>query len=113
MAQTDFLRYIDSLAQTHQVIYTTHSPFMINSDRLHQVRVVEDKPNIGTVVSDNLSGSDPKTIFPLQAALGWNIAQNLFIAKQNLLVEGVSELALLQSMSRAVEDGGGEGCSRA
>ncbi|HGM7797455.1 TPA: AAA family ATPase [Pseudomonas aeruginosa] len=109
MAQTDFLRYIDSLAQTHQVIYTTHSPFMINSDRLHQVRVVEDKPNIGTVVSDNLSGSDPKTIFPLQAALGWNIAQNLFIAKQNLLVEGVSELALLQSMSRAVEDGGGRG----
>ncbi|WP_223437892.1 MULTISPECIES: AAA family ATPase [unclassified Pseudomonas] len=109
LAQTDFLHYIDSLAETHQVIYTTHSPFMINSDRLHQVRVVEDKPNVGTVISDNLSSSDPKTIFPLQAALGWNIAQNLFIAKQNLLVEGVSELALLQSMSRAVEESGGKG----
>lgn len=109
LAQTDFLRYIDHLAKSHQVIYTTHSPFMINSDRLHQVRVVEDKPAVGTVISDNLSGSDAKTIFPLQAALGWNIAQNLFIAKHNLLVEGVSELTLLQTMSKVVEAAGGKG----
>ncbi len=109
LAQNDFLRYIDHLAESHQVIYTTHSPFMVHSDRLHQVRVVEDKPKIGTVISDNLSGSDSKTIFPLQAALGWNLAQNLFIAKQNLLVEGVSELAILQAMSKVVEDEGGKG----
>ncbi|MDR6357373.1 energy-coupling factor transporter ATP-binding protein EcfA2 [Pseudomonas psychrotolerans] len=98
LAQSDFLRYIDHLAESYQVIYTTHSPFMVNSDRLYQVRVVEDKPKIGTIISDNISGSDAKTIFPLQAALGWNIAQNLFISKQNLLVEGVSELAILQAM---------------
>jgi predicted ATP-dependent endonuclease of OLD family len=109
LAQSDFLRYIDNLAESHQVIYTTHSPFMVHSDRLHQVRVVEDKLNIGTVISANLSGSDSKTIFPLQAALGWNIAQNLFIAKQNLVVEGVSELAILQAMSKAVEDEGNKG----
>lgn len=109
LAQSDFLRYIDDLAETHQVIYTTHSPFMVNSDRLHQVRVVEDKPRQGTVISSNLSGSDAKTIFPLQAALGWNIAQNLFIAERNLLVEGISELTVLQAMSRAVEETGGEG----
>ncbi|WP_213941349.1 AAA family ATPase [Pseudomonas sp. dw_612] len=109
LAQTDFLTYIDHLATNHQVIYTTHSPFMVNSDRLHQVRAVEDKEKIGTVISENLSGSDSKTIFPLQAALGWNIAQNLFIAKQNLLVEGVSELSILQAMSKIVEDNGGIG----
>ena len=109
LAQSDFLRYIDDLAETHQVIYTTHSPFMVNSGRLHQVRVVEDKPRQGTVISSNLSGSDSKTIFPLQAALGWNIAQNLFIAERNLLVEGVSELIVLQAMSRAVEETGGIG----
>lgn len=109
LAQSDFLRYIDNLAESHQVIYTTHSPFMVHSDRLHQVRVVEDKPKIGTVISDKLSGSDAKTIFPLQAALGWNIAQNLFIAKQSLVVEGISELAILQAMSKAVEDEGGKG----
>jgi predicted ATP-dependent endonuclease of OLD family len=99
MAQADFLRYIDDLAKKHQVLYTTHSPFMVHSDRLHQVRMVEDKEKIGTIISDNLSGSDHRTIFPLQAALGWTIAQNLFISKHNLLVEGASDLIYLKTIS--------------
>lgn len=99
LAQADFLRYIDRLAQDHQVLYTTHSPFMIHSDRLHQVRLVEDQLKVGTVISSNLNGSDPRTIFPLQAALGWTIAQNLFISERNLLVEGPSELIYLQVAS--------------
>lgn len=109
LAQADFLRYIDALAEDHQVIYTTHSPFMVHSERLHQVRVVEDKATVGTVISDNLSGSDARTIFPLQAALGWSLAQNLFIAKRNLLVEGPSELIYLQTVSALVEASGGKG----
>lgn len=99
LAQSDFLRYIDELSREHQVIYTTHSPFMVHSDRLHQVRLVEDQKKIGTVVSENLNGADERTIFPLQAALGWTIAQNLFISKRNLLVEGPSELTYLQVAS--------------
>ncbi|NJL77914.1 MAG: ATP-binding protein [Richelia sp. SM2_1_7] len=82
LAQADLLRYIDHLAKSHQIIYTTHSPFMIHSDRIHEVRTVEDLPKEGTKISDNVSGSDPKTIFPLQAALGYTIAQNLFISKK-------------------------------
>src|SRR5262249_3840279 len=57
LAQYDFLRYIDRLAEIHQVIYTTHSPFMIHSDRLHEVRLVEDRDEVGTVISDNVSWS--------------------------------------------------------
>ena len=109
LAQEDFLRYIDTLSQKHQVIYTTHSPFMVHSDRLEQVRVVEDKEKIGTTISSNLSGADPRTIFPLQAALGWTIAQNLFISKKNLIVEGPSELTYLQVVSGLLEAGGGTG----
>lgn len=109
LAQADFLRYIDDLSAKHQVLYTTHSPFMVHSDRLHQVRMVEDKEKIGTVISDNLSGSDPRTIFPLQAALGWTIAQNLFISERNLLVEGASDLIYLKSVSAILEAQGRTG----
>lgn len=106
MAQSDFLSYIDYLSENHQVIYTTHSPFMVHSDRLHQVRMVEDKDRVGTIITENLSGADPRTIFPLQAALGWNIAQNLFISKRNFLVEGPSELIYLKHMSAILETKG-------
>lgn len=109
LAQSDFLRYIDRLAKAHQVLYTTHSPFMIHSDRLNLVRVVEDKDKIGTVISDSLSDSDPRTIFPLQAALGWTIAQNLFISKRNLLVEGPSDLIYLRAISTILDANGEAG----
>ena len=109
LAQDDFLKYIDTLAERHQVIYTTHSPFMVHSDRLHQVRVVEDKDKVGTVISDNISSSDNRTIFPLQAALGWTIAQNLFISERNLLVEGPSDLIYLKAVSSILEAKGRNG----
>lgn len=109
LAQADFLRYIDDLSTRHQVLYTTHSPFMVHSDRLNQVRVVEDKDKVGTVLSDNVGGSDPRTIFPLQAALGWTVAQNLFITKRNLLVEGPSELIYLKTVSAMLESQGRTG----
>jgi hypothetical protein len=109
LAQADFLRYIDKLAESHQVLYTTHSPFMVHSDRLHQVRLVEDRKTDGTVITDNLSSTDQRTIFPLQAALGWTIAQNLFISECNLLVEGPSELVYLKFASAVLEASGGGG----
>ncbi len=109
LAQADFLRYIDDLAEKHQTLYTTHSPFMVHGDRLHQVRLVEDRKELGTQVTDDVSGSDPKTVFPLQAALGYSIAQNLFISKRNLLVEGPADLVYLQQASAALEAAGRTG----
>ncbi|CAN5367830.1 ATP-dependent endonuclease [soil metagenome] len=109
LAQADLLRYIEDLAEKHQVLFTTHSPFMIDSEKPQQLRTVEDQKTLGTVVTDNLAGSDPRTIFPLQAALGWTIAQNLFITKRNLLVEGPSELIYLRALSNVLETEGRTG----
>ena len=103
LGQADLLRYIDTLAKTHQVVYTTHSPFMVKSDRLDQARTVEDKETTGTRITQNVSSVTADTLFPLQAALGYTIAQNLFIAKQNLLVEGPADLIYLQFYSNALE----------
>ncbi|MCP9496572.1 MAG: AAA family ATPase [Pyrinomonadaceae bacterium MAG19_C2-C3] len=108
LAQADFLRYIDDLSKNHQVLYTTHSPFMVHADRLHQARTVQDTDEAGTKVSSNISTSDPKTIFPLQAALGYTIAQNLFISTNNLLVEGPADLIYLKFFSSMLEKGNKE-----
>ncbi len=109
LAQADFLSYIDTLSQSRQIIYTTHSPFMVESDRLEKVRVVEDRPKEGATVTANLEGSTDESLFPLQAALGYSIAQNLFIAKKNVLIEGPADLLLLQHMSALLEQAGKPG----
>lgn len=82
LAQADFLAYIENLSKFHQIIYTTHSPFMIDSHQLENVRVVEDRTKEGTKITGDLEGSTDDSLFPLQAALGYSIAQNLFIAKK-------------------------------
>ena len=101
MAQHDLLRFIEDLSKEYQIIYTTHSPFMIESDKLQRVRTVLEKED-GTHVSDCLQEKDPNTIFPLQAALGYTIAQNLFVSEKNLLVEGIADLVFLSVLSNTL-----------
>lgn len=109
LAQADFLAYIRELSAQHQIIYTTHSPFMVDSLRLGDVRVVEDRVKEGTKIIGDLVGSSDESLFPLQAALGYSIAQNLFIAKKNILIEGPADLILLQHMGAILEAGGKPG----
>lgn len=113
-AQSDLLRFIDEkLAPEYQVIYTTHSPFMIDSLKLNEVRTVYDtqNPKVGSVVSDAVEEKDSDTLFPLQAALGYTIAQNLYVSPNNLLVEGISDLVYLNHFSSALKALGREGLS--
>ena len=103
-AQSDFMRFIEEkLAPDHQVLYTTHSPFMIDARRLDHVRTVIDRDDAGTVISDEVFHGDSETLFPLQAALGYDLAQTLFVAPDNLLVEGAADLIYLQVLSAACE----------
>lgn len=101
-AQADFLRFINErLAVASPVIYTTHSPFMVEMGHLERVRIVEDRgPPEGSVISEDALASDPDSLFPLQAALGYDIAQSLFIGPNNLVVEGTSDFIYLTIMSQ-------------
>lgn len=101
-AQHDFLRFIDErLAPIAQVIYTTHSPFMVRAGELERVRTVEDLgPDAGGVaVHADATARDPDSLFPLQAALGYDLAQHLFVGTNNLVVEGSSELIYFDVLS--------------
>ena len=100
-AQADFLRFIEErLTKRCQVIYTTHSPFMVQPDRLERVRLVEDRgKEEGAVLSSDVLTKDRDTLFPLQGALGYDLVQHLFVAENNLVVEGTSDYAYLKLVS--------------
>lgn len=113
-AQGDLVRYIEErLAPNYQVVYTTHSPFMLDPSNLLRARTVEDvyrevgddedpdaDPHRGTRVSDQVLRAERATLFPLRACLGYEITQSLFVGKHNLLVEGPSDLLYIDWFRR-------------
>jgi hypothetical protein len=111
-AQADFLRFIEErLAPNHQVLYTTHSPFMVQPGKLERARVVEDKSqDLGCVITSDFATTDPDTLFPLQGALGYDLAQHLFISPHNLVVEGISDFTYFQVMSDYFKELGDREC---
>jgi len=104
-AQNDFLHFLTDLSEKYQILYTTHSPFMIETSKLNQVRTVVEQED-GTHISESVQEKDPNTLFPLQAALGYDLAQNLFVSPKNLLVEGISDLIYLNLISGILQEDG-------
>jgi predicted ATP-dependent endonuclease of OLD family len=104
-AQGDLLRYIEAELKGHnQVIYTTHSPFMVDAHNFDRVRIVEDKSidineplpveDAGTKVFKEVLEASEGSLFPL------------------LVVEGVSDLLYIQAITGLLEELGREGLDK-
>lgn len=114
-AQDDLLHYFDNeLVPHHQLIYTTHSPFMVNPAHFDRVRIVQDRSlddgeavppqdQEGTRVTTNVLEATRDSLFPLQGALGYEIHQSLFVGPNCLVVEGASDLLYLQTLSGVLQ----------
>jgi hypothetical protein len=103
-AQQDLLRLIDErLAPHHQVIYTTHSPFLVSPGQFNRVRTVIDHERGGTKVSAEIFKADDDTVSPLLTAMGIEMTQTLFIGEHTLLLEGPSDLIYLDVLSDLTE----------
>lgn len=112
-AQKDLLRYFkEKLEPKHQLIFTTHSPFMVPAENLACVRTVEDvvteddrgrKKSEGTKISADVLTTDRQTNFPIFGAMGFELTQGLVIAPDTLLVEGPSDILYLQAVSKRLQ----------
>ncbi len=98
-AQRDLLLRLKAYARENQLIYTTHMPFMIDMERLDNIRICTESKQNGTTVSSDLYAADEHARFPLQAALGLSISQSLFVGPYNLVVEGITDFWLLSTMA--------------
>jgi energy-coupling factor transporter ATP-binding protein EcfA2 len=106
-SQDDLLKHLQG-DYKNQIIYTTHSPFMIPADRIEIVRTVNIGGGAGTTVTKDPTG-DARTLFPIQAALGYSISQTLFVGSANLIVEGVTDFWILSSVNDWLKDNSKQG----
>lgn len=120
-AQKDLLRYINEKLSPYQVIYSTHSPFMIDVENIFSLRTVEDivkkeEANgeekitiLGTKVGERIFSRDKDTILPLQGMVGFDLAQTMFVGPYVFVIEGPSEAAYIHWFSRQLVGAGQKG----
>lgn len=114
-AQADLLRFVnEELLPKYQVIYSTHSPFMVDTNNLLSCRTVEDTTSddgevLGTKINSEVLKANGDTLFPLRAALGYDISQSLFVGENTLLVEGPSDLLYIQWATQTLTAAGRTG----
>lgn len=98
-AQAKIVKFLEKLARENQTLYTTHSPFMVDFDHLEQARIVYEGDDGTTKVSEDVWPPDRDSLFPLQAGLGYQLAQSLFISKRQLVVEGLIDFWLFRILA--------------
>lgn len=95
LAQKDLIAFFDNLAKTNQLIYTTHSPFLVDTSNIDRAKVVYSDENGLTVVSSDLRAADDKlnekSIYAVHAALGLSVSDILLQGCQPIIVEGPSD----------------------
>ena len=112
-AQQDLLKIFDNFAHPEgetrpvQVIYVTHSPFLLDKNRAERIRVLQKgRASEGTRVIRNASRNHYE---PLRSAFGAFVGETAFIGSCNLLVEGAADQVLLAGASRLIRAGAGPG----
>lgn len=104
IAQYDLAKFFKKLSEDNQLIYTSHSPFLVDMDNLANVKAVYIDSETGrTKVSSNLRYNDldaEKSIYPVHAALGLTVSDTLLLGCKPILVEGPSDQIYLTLIKR-------------
>ena len=98
-AQQELIVFFETLAEDNPLIYTTHSPFLIDGEHIHRIRPVTEDETGHSRISVDSWPKDRETIFPLQAAAGYAMVRGLFQHKKNVLVEGMSDYLYLHALN--------------
>ena len=95
LAQRDLSEFFYSLANDNQLLYTCHSPFLVDADRLDRARKVYVDEDGTSKVTPDLSASPEAgqrgASYAVYAALGLTVAESLLLGCKPVIVEGPSD----------------------
>lgn len=103
-AQKDMVNVFEELAKKNQIIYSTHSPYLIDASKLHRIKLVINSKEAGTTI-EKITTSKIKNqkdaLKPIIDAVGLEVANNFSAAKQkNVILEGISDFYYLEAFRK-------------
>lgn len=97
-AQKDILQKLEECAHRTQIMYSTHSPYLIPSDKLNRIRLVIKSEDGGTKIEKITAKADKETLTPIFTAIGEDLSVGIRADKKNsIVVEGYSDYLWLTS----------------
>ena len=111
-AQQEMRGILNEEGKKNQIIYTTHSPYLIDSENIVQIRLVEkievngeDGFNEISKIKEKIHRSDNiDTLKPITDAIGYSLGSELnFTHKKILICEGVSDYYYVKALENIFE----------
>lgn len=102
LAQQDLVHFMEQLAEKNQIVYTTHSSFMIPTEHLNRAKVVY-KDKLGhSVVSDDLKLNKEQTnkasLLPVKSAVGIEVSKSILASCDPIIVLTEGEQHILTAI---------------
>ncbi|MGW8314851.1 MAG: AAA family ATPase [Bacteroidales bacterium] len=105
-AQEDVLKVFDDIKEQIQIIYTTHSPHLIDVNKLYRIlavqRAIEDDMNSETVVfsARELRSATADTLSPIYSTMGTRLNQQEIIKPfNNVIVKDLATYYFLKAIT--------------
>ena len=111
LAQRDLSAFFESLSSTNPILYTAHSPFLVDADRLERARKVYIADDGTTKATPDLRYSNDSTgqagaAYAVHSALNLSVAESLLLGCQPVIVEGPSDQLYLTTIKSLLLSGG-------
>ena len=106
-AQQEMRQILNAESENNQIIYTTHSPYLIDADNVSQIRLVEkiggngeDGYNEFSQIKERIHHSaNVDTLKPIVDAIGYSVGSELNLSRKKILIcEGVSDYYYVKAL---------------
>lgn len=102
-AQKDILKSLEDHAQEAQIVFTTHSPYLIETNKLNRIRLVFKDKNKWTEIFNKLhTFKDKDTLAPIFTAIGMDLGDGIndIWKVNNIVVEWPSEIFYISAFKK-------------
>lgn len=118
-AQEDILGKLEDSAQEVQLVFSTHSPYLLEADKLNRVRLIHRTKKAGTKIENKVHAlADKETLTPILTAIGLELNAGILALDKvnNVIVEGPSDVYYFNAFKKLLNNnnvnfifGGGAG----
>lgn len=102
-AQEDILGKLEDSAKEVQLLFSTHSPYLLEADKLNRVRLVHRTKKSGTEIENKVHAlADKETLTPILTAIGLELNAGISALDKvnNAVVEGPSDVYYLNAFKK-------------